>query len=164
MPVGLPTGIFAFYKAKLSMFMITAWRERIRVRSKLSLWRGLLCAAACIYTFAAVSIPPTEACTARNLAYGSQGYDVDELQHRLRFIGYYWGKIDGDFGWDTYWAVRTFQYNFGLPVTGLVDMKTKMKLTNATSAWHYTGNSANANQQGTSDNPGNHNTQSDSNP
>jgi N-acetylmuramoyl-L-alanine amidase len=76
--------------------------------------------------------------TARNLARGSQGYDVDELQHRLRFIGYYWGKIDGSFGWDTYWAVRTFQYNFGIPVTGFVDMKTKVKLVDSTKAWHST--------------------------
>jgi N-acetylmuramoyl-L-alanine amidase len=74
--------------------------------------------------------------TARNLARGSQGYDVNELQHRLRFIGYYWGKIDGDFSWDTYWAVRTFQYNFGIPVTGLVDMKTKIKLVDSTKGWH----------------------------
>ena len=74
--------------------------------------------------------------SARNLAIGSQGYDVDELQQRLRFIGYYWGKVDGTFSWDTYWAVRTFQYNFGLPVTGLVNMKTKVKLADSTKAWH----------------------------
>lgn len=78
-----------------------------------------------------------EAFTARNLAYGSTGYDVDELQSRLRLLGYYWGKIDGIFGWKTYWAVRTFQYNFGMKVTGIVDMKTKMKLVKATPNWHY---------------------------
>ncbi len=83
--------------------------------------------------------PPVEAFSARNLAYGSQGNDVYELQNRLRFIGYYWGTIDGNFGWDTYWAVRTFQYNFGMKVTGFVDMATKIKLVNATKGWRYKG-------------------------
>ncbi|MFB5189427.1 spore cortex-lytic enzyme [Alicyclobacillus fastidiosus] len=83
-----------------------------------------------------------QAFTARNLMYGSQGYDVDELQSRLRLLGYYWGNIDGDFGWKTYWAVRTFQYNFGMPVTGEVNMATKLKLAKATPTWHYTPNSA----------------------
>ncbi|GEO26311.1 spore cortex-lytic enzyme [Alicyclobacillus acidoterrestris] len=82
---------------------------------------------------------PVAAFTARNLMYGSQGYDVDELQSRLRLLGYYWGDIDGDFGWKTYWAVRTFQYNFGMKVTGEVDMATKLKLVKATPNWHYQG-------------------------
>ncbi|WP_067622808.1 spore cortex-lytic enzyme [Alicyclobacillus acidiphilus] len=77
-----------------------------------------------------------QAFTARNLIYGSQGYDVNELQGRLHLLGYYWGKNDGIFGWKTYWSVRTFQYNFGLPVTGDVDMKTKMKLVSATPNWN----------------------------
>lgn len=84
---------------------------------------------------------PVGAFTARNLMYGSQGYDVDELQSRLRLLGYYWGDIDGDFGWKTYWAVRTFQYNFGMKVTGEVDMATKLKLVKATPNWHYQGSS-----------------------
>ncbi|GMA60819.1 spore cortex-lytic enzyme [Alicyclobacillus fastidiosus] len=81
-----------------------------------------------------------QAFTARNLMYGSEGYDVDELQSRLRLLGYYWGNIDGNFGWKTYWAVRTFQYNFGIPVTGEVDMATKLKLVKATPSWHSGSN------------------------
>lgn len=86
---------------------------------------------------APMAVPPhVRAFTARNLIYGSQGYDVNELQGRLHLLGYYWGKNDGQFGWKTYWSVRTFQYNFGLPVTGDVDMKTKLKLVKATPNWN----------------------------
>lgn len=92
-----------------------------------------------------VSAPSVQAFTARNLAYGSQGSDVYELQHRLRFLGYYWGKTDGNFGWDTFWAVRTFQYNFGMKVTGFVDMATKIRLVQATKGWKNTGPTASSN-------------------
>lgn len=77
-----------------------------------------------------------EAFTARNLTLGSQGYDVVELQNRLKFLGFYHGKTDGVFGWQTYWAVRNFQYKFGMKVNGFVDMKSKMKLATATPNWH----------------------------
>jgi len=90
---------------------------------------------------AVAPVPTVQAFTAKDLAYGSQGYDVYELQNRLRFVGYYWGKIDGKFGWDTYWSVRTFQYNFGLNVTGFVDASTKKKLVNAAKGWKYKGSS-----------------------
>ncbi|WP_409978347.1 spore cortex-lytic enzyme [Anoxybacteroides tepidamans] len=59
---------------------------------------------------------------------GAVGDDVIELQARLQYIGFYNGKIDGVFGWGTYWAVRNFQYKFGLPVDGLVGESTKAKL------------------------------------
>jgi N-acetylmuramoyl-L-alanine amidase len=82
-------------------------------------------------------LPVADAFTARNLMYGSQGYDVYELQNRLHFIGYYHGKIDGVFGWKTYWSVRNFQSQFGLPVTGFVSLKTKQKLVAASAGWRY---------------------------
>ncbi|MCL6547607.1 MAG: spore cortex-lytic enzyme [Alicyclobacillus sp.] len=99
-----------------------------------------LCAAFAL-AIATVVVPPpsAQAFTPRNLRYGSEGYDVYELQNRLGFLGYYHGKIDGDFGWRTYWAVRDFQYAFGMKPTGIVDMKTKIKLVRATRAWHYRG-------------------------
>ncbi|MCL6446449.1 MAG: peptidoglycan-binding protein, partial [Alicyclobacillus sp.] len=78
-----------------------------------------------------------QAFTARDLMVGSEGYDVYELQNRLKFLGYYHHKVDGIFGWSTYWAVRDFQYAFGMKVTGYVDMKTKIKLVKATRNWHY---------------------------
>lgn len=63
---------------------------------------------------------------------GAFGDDVIELQARLQYIGYYRGKIDGVFGWGTYWALRNFQQAFGLPVDGLAGPKTKQKLVKAT--------------------------------
>lgn len=98
----------------------------------------LLCAVTVWSSCAAIpTLSPrtVQGFTARDLMHGSQGYDVDELQGRLRLLGYYWGKIDGNFGWKTYWAVRTFQYNFGMKVTGYVDMQTKMRLVKATPGW-----------------------------
>jgi|SRR5690625_707212 len=63
---------------------------------------------------------------------GAVGDDVIELQSRLQYIGFYHGKIDGVFGWGTYWALRNFQYEFGLPIDGLAGEQTKNKLVAAT--------------------------------
>ncbi|WP_374703093.1 spore cortex-lytic enzyme [Neobacillus cucumis] len=63
---------------------------------------------------------------------GAVGEDVIELQSRLKYIGFYHGKIDGVFGWSTYWALRNFQYEFGLPIDGLAGATTKAKLAKAT--------------------------------
>jgi N-acetylmuramoyl-L-alanine amidase len=62
---------------------------------------------------------------------GSVGDDVIELQSRLQYVGYYNGKINGVFGWSTYWALRNFQYEFGLPIDGLAGQTTKNKLVKA---------------------------------
>jgi len=62
---------------------------------------------------------------------GAVGDDVIELQARLQYLGFYHGKIDGVFGWGTYWALRNFQYEFGLPIDGLAGQTTKQKLVNA---------------------------------
>lgn len=62
---------------------------------------------------------------------GAVGDDVIELQSRLQYLGFYNGKIDGVFGWGTYWALRNFQYEFGLPIDGLAGQETKNKLAKA---------------------------------
>ncbi|WP_374725420.1 spore cortex-lytic enzyme [Neobacillus drentensis] len=62
---------------------------------------------------------------------GAVGDDVIELQSRLQYIGFYKGKIDGVFGWSTYWALRNFQSEFGLPIDGLAGWPTKLKLAKA---------------------------------
>lgn len=62
---------------------------------------------------------------------GAVGEDVIELQSRLQYVGFYNGKIDGVFGWSTYWALRNFQYEFGLPIDGLAGWPTKLKLAKA---------------------------------
>ncbi|WP_368655210.1 spore cortex-lytic enzyme [Ornithinibacillus sp. 4-3] len=76
------------------------------------------------------------------LQHGAIGEDVIELQSRLKHIGFYTGEIDGVFGWRTYWALRNFQYEFGLPIDGMAGASTKNKLTNVT---EYNGNTT---QQG----------------
>jgi N-acetylmuramoyl-L-alanine amidase len=62
---------------------------------------------------------------------GSTGDDVIELQSRLQYLSFYTGDIDGVFGWRTYWALRNFQYEFGLEIDGLAGETTKQKLVKA---------------------------------
>jgi len=69
------------------------------------------------------------------LRQGMTGPPVLELQSRLGFLGYYHGALSGTFDWSTYWAVRDFQYAFGLPVDGVVGSSTSLMLSKATSAW-----------------------------
>lgn len=73
-----------------------------------------------------------EAFSNQVIQHGAVGDDVIELQSRLQYIGFYNGKIDGVFGWGTYWALRNFQYEFGLPIDGLAGQTTKEKLVKAT--------------------------------
>ncbi|AEG60167.1 spore cortex-lytic enzyme [Desulforamulus ruminis] len=56
----------------------------------------------------------------RTLRYGSQGYDVQQLQKNLGYLGYKVGKVDGAFGWQTLQAVKNFQGNNGLVADGIV--------------------------------------------
>jgi N-acetylmuramoyl-L-alanine amidase len=73
-----------------------------------------------------------QAFTNQVLQRGSSGENVIELQSRLKYNGYYKSKVDGVFGWNTYWAVRNFQYKFGLPIDGVVGAKTKAAIVKAT--------------------------------
>jgi N-acetylmuramoyl-L-alanine amidase len=63
---------------------------------------------------------------------GAVGKDVIELQSRLKYIGFYHGKVDGVFGWSTYWALRNYQSQFGLPIDGLAGATTKASLVRTT--------------------------------
>lgn len=72
------------------------------------------------------------------LKVGSSGQDVYELQGRLKYLGYYNGKIDSQFGAKTKNAVTWFQWKFGMKSDGVVGAKTKLKLYNATKAWKPT--------------------------
>ncbi|WP_020063136.1 spore cortex-lytic enzyme [Bacillus sp. 123MFChir2] len=74
---------------------------------------------------------------------GASGEDVIELQSRLKYIGFYNGKVDGVFGWGTYWALRNFQQKFGLKVDGLAGATTKQKLVKATKYEKQPSNTAN---------------------
>ncbi|UUZ95675.1 peptidoglycan-binding protein [Paenibacillus sp. P25] len=68
--------------------------------------------------------------------YGASGTaDVYELQGRLKHLGFYQGKVDGDFGYNTLKALKWFQSEFGLKVDGIAGSKTKLKLWEATKNW-----------------------------
>ncbi|MCO7127050.1 spore cortex-lytic enzyme [Sporolactobacillus shoreicorticis] len=67
----------------------------------------------------------------RVIMRGDTGEDVVELQARLQYISFYKGKIDGSFGYGTYWALRNFQSQFGLTVDGMAGSTTKQKLIKA---------------------------------
>ncbi|MGI6469324.1 MAG: spore cortex-lytic enzyme [Syntrophomonadaceae bacterium] len=60
----------------------------------------------------------------RVLAYGSRGYDVQQLQKDLAYLGFNPGSIDGIFGPQTLAAVTRFQAHYGLNVDGVVGKQT----------------------------------------
>jgi len=72
------------------------------------------------------------------LKQGSSGKDIYELQGRLKALGYYNGKVDGDFGPKTKNAVTWFQWKFGMKSDGVVGAKTKLMLWKATKDWKPT--------------------------
>ncbi|ULO09760.1 spore cortex-lytic enzyme [Paenibacillus sp. 19GGS1-52] len=74
--------------------------------------------------------------------YGASGQDVYELQGRLKYLGYYAGNIDSQFGAKTKNSVTWFQWKFGLTADGVVGAKTKLKLYNASKSWKPTEPSA----------------------
>lgn len=83
--------------------------------------------------------PPAEETFSKNeVRYGATGADVNELQGRLKFIGFYNGSIDGDYGYKTLIAVKRFQGEFGMRVDGIVGAKTKLRIWEATKNWRPT--------------------------
>lgn len=56
--------------------------------------------------------------------YGSTGGEVTNIQSRLYNWGYYSGPIDGIYGYNTYKAVKLFQYKNGLGVDGVAGPET----------------------------------------
>lgn len=80
----------------------------------------------------------TDAFSNQEVRVGATGKDVREMQGRLKYLGFYTGKVDGVFSWRSYWALRNFQYEFGLKVDGILGPKTKLKLYNATTGYRPT--------------------------
>lgn len=74
---------------------------------------------------------PVSAFSSQVIQQGAVGDDVIELQARLQHLGFYNGKIDGAFGWGTYWALRNFQYEFGQKIDGIAGQAVKQKLAKA---------------------------------
>ncbi|CAM5792879.1 MULTISPECIES: spore cortex-lytic enzyme [Brevibacillus] len=103
--------------------------------------KWLLCLLALALTVtASVMISPvrTDAFSNQEVRVGATGKDVREMQGRLKYLGFYTGKVDGVFSWRSYWALRNFQYEFGLKVDGILGPKTKLKLYNATTGYRPT--------------------------
>lgn len=87
--------------------------------------------------------PSSLSFSSQTLAIGSRGDDVYELQSRLQYLGYYKGEIDGIYGNVTYWAVRNFQYQFGIQIDGIVGSQTKNKLVSVTQNWNSSADNQN---------------------
>lgn len=64
----------------------------------------------------------------RPLRYGSSGEDVKRLQTRLTELGYYHGKISGNYLEGTQSAIETFQEKHGEKATGQADVDTQTLL------------------------------------
>ena len=96
-----------------------------------SKWKGLLVLSCFMLCMGLVPEIRTNAFSNQIIQRGAVGDDVIELQARLQNTGFYHGKIDGVFGWGTYWALRNFQEDFGLPIDGYAGSATKQKLVNA---------------------------------
>jgi hypothetical protein len=56
------------------------------------------------------------------------GPSLYRAQVRLARLGYYPGPIDGDFGPMTSRAIRNYQADYGLPITGRLDYRTRASL------------------------------------
>ena len=72
--------------------------------------------------------PGIESTQAVSLQYGDNGDAVAQLQTRLTELKYYSGKISGNYREGTQAAIRGFQEDFGLGVTGIADVQTQEQL------------------------------------
>jgi len=68
------------------------------------------------------------------LEKGDSGEDVKALQSRLTELGYYNGKISGNYLDGSYYAISDFQQKNGLAVTGKADVRTQEFLFDASMA------------------------------
>ncbi len=74
--------------------------------------------------FAAAADAENEINQGQTLQYGNKGDEVKALQERLTELGYYKGKISGNYLEATQRAVRSFQADHGLEQTGIADQLT----------------------------------------
>lgn len=72
--------------------------------------------------------------------YGSRGDEVYQIQKRLKTWGYYKGAVDGKYGYETYKAVRYFQYKNGLKVDGVAGSATLAAMGISSASNTYTQN------------------------
>lgn len=67
----------------------------------------------------------TTAVDQTTLKLGMQGQEVKKLQEELKEIGFYHGRVTGDFDSRTEVAVKTAQQTYGIPANGMVDPATR---------------------------------------
>lgn len=79
------------------------------------------------------STPTNTTSTSEILRVGSQGEAVQNLQNRLRELGYFNATATGYYGNLTRSAVREFQADRGLPVDGIFGPKTQRAIASGTS-------------------------------
>ncbi len=78
------------------------------------------------------SAQPTDSANKyRPLKKGDSGDDVKALQSRLTELGFYFGKISGNYLDGSHYAISDFQKKNGLTVTGEADVKTQELLFSA---------------------------------
>jgi N-acetylmuramoyl-L-alanine amidase len=75
-----------------------------------------------------------------DIEYGATGKDVYEMQGRLKFLGFYYDDVDGDFGYNTLRSLKWFQSEFGIKVDGVAGDKTKLKLWEASKEYRAAAN------------------------
>lgn len=65
------------------------------------------------------------------LQYGASGDEVAQLQQKLKDLGYYTGKISGNYLEGTRAGIRKFQKDYGMEITGVADAETVALLMQA---------------------------------
>ncbi|MBR6569175.1 MAG: peptidoglycan-binding protein [Clostridia bacterium] len=93
--------------------------------------RLLACVLLLILLVSACPAGLSEEAAENLLQYGAQGENVTLIQQRLTDLGYYTGKISGNFLEGTRVAVKKFQKDYGLEATGTVDGETEALLMSA---------------------------------
>lgn len=66
--------------------------------------------------------------TASSLKIGDKGQEVKEMQQELKNWGYYDGKVNGIFGYDTFASVLKYQRNYGFRASGIADENTLLSM------------------------------------
>ncbi|MCD7723785.1 MAG: spore cortex-lytic enzyme [Clostridiales bacterium] len=97
-------------------------------------------AAAAAAGFTAYSLFYKESAEYATSRYGSTGSEVEEIQKKLKSLGYYNGSVDGIFGSSTREAVKSFQKSVGLTADGIAGYATLLYLGLDTSSAAGTSN------------------------
>ncbi len=66
--------------------------------------------------------------TASSLKIGDKGQEVKEMQQELKNWGYYDGRVNGIFGYDTFASVLKYQRTYGFRASGIADENTLLSM------------------------------------